>query len=195
MQYQNQERAKIFEEKAKALKLSMPAGRPSSYNAEIAERICAEIACSEMSLKQICESDPELPAYRTAFLWLARHEEFVQLYARAKRLQAEVIAEGMLDIADDGTNDWTKRLAYKGPVPDWEVNGENINRSRLRVDIRKWLLAKLLPKKYGDIVENRQADANGEKLQAIRVEFVVPEHTELPDRSKTIELERGSEDQ
>jgi hypothetical protein len=33
-------------------------------------------------------------------------------------------------------------------------NRKNIQRSRLRVDARKWAAAKLAPKKYGDRVEN-----------------------------------------
>ena len=32
----------------------------------------------------------------------------------------------------------------------YKLNGENIQRSRLRIDTRKWLMSKLNPKVYGD---------------------------------------------
>jgi hypothetical protein len=44
-----------------------------------------------------------------------------------------------------------KRLdGGQGDDTGWLVNGENLQRSRLRVDTRKWLLSKALPKIYGD---------------------------------------------
>jgi hypothetical protein len=66
-------------------------------------------------------------------------------YARARELQAEHWADEILEIADDGAGDW--HLGEKG---ERLVDHDHIQRSRLRVDTRKWLLAKLLPKKYGD---------------------------------------------
>ncbi len=35
----------------------------------------------------------------------------------------------------------------------WQVNGEHIQRSRLRIDARKWMASKLAPKKYGEKLE------------------------------------------
>ena len=32
----------------------------------------------------------------------------------------------------------------------WRVNGEHVQRSKLRVDARKWLLSKIAPKQYGE---------------------------------------------
>jgi hypothetical protein len=34
--------------------------------------------------------------------------------------------------------------------PGYRANGEHIQRSKLRVDTRKWFLSKLKPKVYGD---------------------------------------------
>lgn len=36
-------------------------------------------------------------------------------------------------------------------------NLEHINRTRLRVDTRKWIVSKLLPKKYGDLVRTEHS--------------------------------------
>ena len=45
------------------------------------------------------------------------------------------------------------RLDKEGRGIGWVLNGEHIQRSRLRVDTRKWYLSKLNPKKYGDKVD------------------------------------------
>ena len=72
-------------------------------------------------------------------------------YARARDIGVDAMADDMLEIADDGTNDWMDRNDPDNP--GYVVNGEHVQRSRLRVESRKWYLAKLAPKKYGDKLE------------------------------------------
>src|SRR6185312_6405316 len=124
----------------------MPAktGRPSDFSQDIADVICERIANGE-SVRQIC-SDPEMPCMTSVFNWLRKHEDFVKQYARAKEAQVEALGEDLLDIADDGTNDWMTRKFGDQEVE--VVNNEAIQRSKLRVDTRKWLMSKLAPKKY-----------------------------------------------
>lgn len=129
----------------------MPGGRPSDYTSELAEEICARIANGQ-SIREIERTDG-MPAMSTIFRWLAKFPEFQEQYARAREAQAEHLAEDILDIADNGTNDWMERQRETKGVRFVE-NAEAINRSRLRVDARKWLLSKLLPKKYGDKLEH-----------------------------------------
>ena len=74
---------------------------------------------------------------------------FSDKYARAREIQAEIRADELLDIADDATNDYMAREAKSGKT-FIVADHENIQRSKLRVDTRKWIAAKLLPKKYGD---------------------------------------------
>jgi len=71
-------------------------------------------------------------------------------YARAKELQAEMLADEIVQISDDGENDTYIRRDTDGNQIGEEINHDVIARSRLRVDARKWVAAKLLPKKYGD---------------------------------------------
>jgi hypothetical protein len=68
--------------------------------------------------------------------------EFAEQYAHARDSQADTLADEILDIADDGSND------YMGD--DETYNGDAVARSKLRVDARKWIASKLKPKKYGD---------------------------------------------
>lgn len=95
-----------------------------------------------------------MPDRRTVFSWLLKDEfeAFRHQYTRARELQAEAFADEMSDIADDATNDYMSSVDDEGGV-GYKLNGENIQRSRLRVDTRKWIASKLKPKKYGDKLE------------------------------------------
>ena len=128
----------------------MPAGRPSIYTDDLADEICQRIADGQ-SVREICRAD-DMPAMSTVFRWLSdpRYITFREQYARAVEARAEYHADEILDIADDGTNDWMERFGKDGESLGWSVNGEAVQRSKLRIDSRKWLLSKLMPKKYGD---------------------------------------------
>lgn len=84
----------------------------------------------------------------TFLLWVSEDTDLADRYARAREALIERMAEDILDIADDGTND-----TYMDEDGCAVTNHDVIARSRLRVDARKWLLSKLAPKKYGDKVE------------------------------------------
>ena len=77
---------------------------------------------------------------------------FSTQYTRARELGYHAMADETLEIADDGTNDWTMRQNADGES-SLAVNSDHIQRSRLRVDTRKWMLSKVLPKIYGDKVQ------------------------------------------
>jgi hypothetical protein len=94
-----------------------------------------------------------VPAASTIFKWLTENEDFAEQYARAREAQADTLADEILDIADDGSND------YMGE--DKAYDGDAVQRSKLRVDARKWVAAKLKPKKYGDKLD---LTSGGEKI-------------------------------
>ena len=94
-----------------------------------------------------------MPAASTVFLWLQAHKPFSEQYARACTERTQAHAEEILDIADDGTNDWMEKFGKDGESIGWMVNGEALQRSKLRVDTRRWLMSKLAPKKYGERLE------------------------------------------
>lgn len=131
--------------------------RPTDYSLELVSRICDRLADGE-SLKSICSED-EMPGKATIYQWLAAKPEFADMYTRAKEDCADTLAEEILEIADDGSNDWMER--HEKDNVGWQANGEHINRSRLRVDARKWIAAKLKPKRYGDKIEQTHQGANG----------------------------------
>lgn len=124
----------------------MTAGRPSKYSAALAQEICGLLAEGQ-SLAEICRRD-DMPSESMVYRWLAADLEFRERYARARESQADRYADEIIEIADDGTNDWMERR--QGEETITIVDHEHIQRSKLRVDARKWLMAKMSPKKYGD---------------------------------------------
>lgn len=138
-------------------------GRPSIYSEELAAEICRRLAEGE-SLRSICR-DPEMPSKPTVFDWLEQRKEFSTQYARARDRQFEHWADELVDIADDGRNDFIERQTRTGVKTIY--NREAIERSRLRADTRKWILARRLPRKYGERLALENAD---EKPLALEVE-------------------------
>lgn len=121
----------------------MPGGRPTDYNADIATTICARLAEGE-PLTRMCKEDG-MPNVVTVYRWMRAHPEFSQEYARAREDQADTLASEILEIADDGARDYT--------VDDDGreiVDHDHIQRSKLRVDTRKWVACKMMPRRYGE---------------------------------------------
>lgn len=127
----------------------MALGRPSIYSAELGLKICQRLADGE-SLRAICKDD-DFPTKSTVLRWIldGEHKEFSDQYAKAREIQAEVLADEIFDIADNSSNDWMERQ-YSEDNVQIVLNSEALARSRLRVDSRKWYLSKVLPKKFGD---------------------------------------------
>lgn len=122
------------------------------FDQEVADFICEQLVEGK-SLRSIIRDNKHLPSAPTIFKWLAQYEAFADQYARAREAQADTLFDDTLDIADETKEDYVKRLNFQGPLEGWEVNGEAIARSKLRIDTRKWIAGKLRPKKYGDKFE------------------------------------------
>jgi len=139
-------------------------GRPTKYTIELGEHICELIAGTTQSLTVLCSENDTLPHRATLIRWIGKHPEFRDLYARAREAQADVLAEEIISIADETSNDTLTIQTRNGEIE--APNNEWINRSRLRVDARKWLASKLAPKKYGDKLD---VTSDNEKITSINV--------------------------
>ena len=107
----------------------------------IMQEVCERIA-SGQSLRHICESD-HMADVSTVKRWLRENEEFRAQYTQAREDQADHYADVIVEIADT--------------EPDAAT-------ARTRIDARKWVASKLLPKKYGDRQEielSAQLDVRG----------------------------------
>ena len=136
------------------------AGRPPiPFDQNIADFLCEELSTSNKATSTILAQlgkTGETVGVTTIYKWLGDNEQFAKDYARSKEEQADFLAEEMLEIADDDSLD-------VGFTDDGKpfVKGENIQRARLRVDTRKWIAAKLKPKKYGDKISQEITGKDG----------------------------------
>lgn len=139
--------------------VSMAKGKAKAEGETVEQRqaryvyqLCQATMETDKGLRRLCDTfrkdDPDFPAARTVREWFAANEELNGQYARAKAHQLEHLAEQIIEISDDDSLD----MGFTEEGKPF-VNTEHIQRSKLRVDSRKWILSKLNPKKYGDKLE------------------------------------------
>lgn len=121
-------------------------GRPTKFSQELADHICERISEGE-SLRSVCR-DPDIPPAGTILRWVAQNSVFREQYDAAMEQRAEYLFEEMFEIADETQLDTIETETGERPNAEW------ISRSRLRVDVRKWALSKMMPKKYGDRIQH-----------------------------------------
>lgn len=103
----------------------------AEYDRAAIMAMACEALANGKSLRQICEAEG-MPSRSTVQKWLTEDAGLSDQYARARSLQADHYAEEIIEIADNTSAQ------------------SDHNRDRLRIDARKWVAAKLAPKKYGD---------------------------------------------
>jgi transposase-like protein len=148
--------------------MARPKGSGSKYTDEIADAICFHIA-NGGSLREICRElniDPSTP-----LLWLNSHEHpaFNQQYTQARASQADVHFDEMLE------DENAVRSGKLEPMA-----------ARAIIDSKKWRLARMSPKKYGDRQEIAHTGANGGP-----VEIGVMDLKGIPDE-QLIQLLKGN---
>lgn len=135
-----------------------------AYSLDLALTICERIAAGEPLTK--VTADEDMPSYAAVCKWLLEHQEFVEIYARAKDDQADYLADDLIRISDE-----YPVIDEKGKLDSAWVQWQ-----RNRIDVRKWTAAKLKPRKYGDKVLNQHegGDPANPILQNIEVRFIRP---------------------
>lgn len=142
-------------------------GRPSAFTPELAIEICSRLAGGE-TLRAVCR-DEKMPPESTVRKWaLEDRDGFSAQYATAREIGYQSMADELLDIADDSSGD-----VQSDEDGNKKFNGEFASRSRLRVDTRKWLLSKALPKVYGEKVVQEHTGPDGGPVQVQRIERVI----------------------
>ena len=97
------------------------------------DKVCEAIATGQ-SVNELSKTN-NFPDHSTIYKWLAKYPDFAEKYERAREKQAEIYANQIIDIADNCRPD-----------------SDSAAKAKLQVEARKWIIAKLLPKKYGDKV-------------------------------------------
>lgn len=118
---------------------AVPASQPDTDLTHF-DLLCATIAENTKSLSAIVtelrKQHSDFPAIATIYRMLRDDENFAEQYGRAKADQCDLMADEIMEIADDTSGD--------------ESGNTNVQRAKLRVEARKWLASKLKPKTYGD---------------------------------------------
>ena len=136
----------------------MAMGRPSIYSQELAATICDRLIYGE-GLRAICRDDA-MPSISTVIDWIKNKDDFSAQYAKARELQAELLLDEILEIADDSSQDTIDTA--NGKI----ANTEFIARSRLRVDTRKWAMGKM-SRKFNDKIIQEVTGANGDPISLL----------------------------
>lgn len=158
-------------------KVSKTPAPPTEYSEEVFDTILLRLADGE-SLNRICR-DKDMPGRSNVYMWIINDDRLRDKYVRAREIQAEVLVDEIMDIADDATNDYVTETRDDGSTYQ-VVDHDHIQRTRVRIDARKWYAGKVKPKKYG---ESATLDV-GEGV-TIKVRHTFPE----PDGPETIEGE------
>lgn len=132
------------------------------------------------SLADICRL-PGMPERTTFMRRLAADADLQKRYSAAIEVRADVLVDEIIQIADDTSQDTV--MTENGP----KANSEWIQRSRLRVDARKWAAAKMAPKKYGDKLDMNHGVQPGNPLASLLAKVAgtaLPIASNLPDDSE-----------
>lgn len=134
-----------------------PRGAQSTFTQEKADEV----------VMRVSNGEPLAPVLRemkigvtTWYDWVNARPELAEAIARARLLGFDVIADECLEIADDARNDWMERQGDDGDA-GYVLNGEHVQRSKLRIETRLKLLAKWDPKRYGDRVTTDHTSTDG----------------------------------
>jgi hypothetical protein len=84
-------------------------------------------------------------------------------------MQAEGFFEEIVEIADDGRRDYQETEEGASLV-----DHDHIQRAKLRVDARKWVAARMAPKKYADPGRQAAADPEDSKPKLIDNDSDIP---------------------
>lgn len=149
----------VRKEKAKAIRRR----RRTGYTPALGRAICKMMAMG-LTIRRIC-ARPFMPHERTVWAWIATPgHPFYQHYARARESYYLRMADDIVEIADDSSSDWKEESRGKDAKPVKVVDREHLDRAKLRIETRKWLLSKVMPRLFGDQAEQGADDQPGAPL-------------------------------
>jgi hypothetical protein len=129
------------------------------YTEAIADELCRRLADGE-SLKKICRTKG-MPGFATVISWaIDASHQFADRYARARDIGYRHLADEILEISDNSEADFVQTEDGRKVV-----DHEHIQRSRLKVETRKWMLSKMLPRIYGEKITSELIGPNGGAVQ------------------------------
>lgn len=164
----------------------MTLGRPTKFTKSIREEILERLAEGE-TLREICR-DEHMPSRSNVSRWVRENIDFQDHVARAREFGAWSIIDETREIADDARNDWMEKRGRNGQPLGWVVNGEAVQRSKLRIEQRWREAESLAPKVYGkrQTIEhaggiNITTSDNSDEVMAEIIELLASGRVKLPN--------------
>ena len=105
--------------------------------------------------------------------WLAKHSEFREQYRAAREAQSEIHQEEILEISDNCTDDVQLLMGDEEQTELGRINHSAIARAKLQIDTRKWIMSKMVPKKYGEKLQQMHSDPDGNPLPAAQQNTII----------------------
>ena len=136
----------------------MTAGRPTRYTPELANYICKIIATHSCGLKKLTKLYEKFPSQSSIYEWMQEYPEFAGQYLDARRFQASVLADAMLDIVDE-------LPIYEDKEGVDRIDSGMLGRAKLDYEVLKWHASKMAPKIYGDKQLIEQTASENEQLK------------------------------
>ena len=141
----------------------MPAGRPTTLTSEHRRTIADMLSVGD-SVGKISKTIDKKPSQ--IFRWIDLDEELNDLYARAKESKAQVLAEEVIEIADNTEIDH--------------------NHKRIMVDARKWVAGKYYGRMFGDKQQiEHSGSVNLSNLNDDELDRIIRERQQALDKAKT----------
>lgn len=139
-------------------------GRPTIRTKALVARILRRMSNGEI-LSRICREDG-MPDRGTVWRWTEEDPEFRDALTRAREACAHALTDEAVEIADDGTNDYVEVETRSGGMKT-VLDKEHVDRSKLRVETRKWLAGCVAPKAYGQRTAHEVSGPNGAPLVTV----------------------------
>lgn len=137
-------------------------GAPTKYTEALADEICDRIVNGQ-SLNKMC---PEIGiSIRSVWHWLEDYPDFLRKYARARSIQADVLADEILDISREKQVE----VKYQGEDITLDLSATIVQDKKVRIDANKWYASKLAPKKYGERLDTTLSGPDGGPVQVAAV--------------------------
>lgn len=174
-------------------------GRPSKFTQELADEICTRLANGE-TLLRMCREQDHMPVRSVVSRWVATNPAFADRVASAREAGSHVLVEETRDIADDGANDWM--ALHHADNVGYRVNGEHVQRSKLRIE-QRWREAEaILPRVYGkrQTIEHAGSlnlnisTATDDELMAQMLELAASGRLKLPGGLQVVEADDPEEE-
>jgi hypothetical protein len=165
------------------------------YSYDLSEQICERLSNGETATA-ICQGKG-MPTWGVLQGWIRDKPDFAKRYAKARGAGWEYWADNLIDIAD------TPCPGVISTLMEWGTQiktADMLDHRRLRIETRKWLLAKRKPQTFGEKIEQTHTGPDGGPLQVedrntmiesiVRLVFPKADGKTKPDKDGGGERER-----